>query len=551
MSRVRLQAPAADGTILAEPHLDQVARLIAQNRALLDSWQYDFQGRSASRVRAMSRASVLAAARAYGHEDATALPATPPSHTPTTDSQAIDGADHPPLLVTGHQPELFHPGVWVKNFVSSQLARQCGGTALHIVVDNDTVKKTTVRLPTGTWADPSVVHVPFDRWRGEIPFEEYAIADASLFEGFGDRVTVAMESLGVRPLADKFWAKAVAASRQTNRLSECIARARRWQEAAWDCRNHELPVSRLCQTEGFLWFASHILAQLDRFSAAYNQALADYRQRNRVRSRNHPVPALATDGEWHEAPFWVWSDRSPRRRQLFARQQGRSTLLTDRDGWTVELPLGPDREACCAVEVLADLLKRGVKIRTRALTTTIFSRVCLGELFIHGLGGARYDEVTDAIIRRFFGLQPPPFLVLTGTLRLPFAPRPGTPQQLHDLQRLDRDLIYSPDRFIAPEQLRSGEDGALLQAKREMVTMAPSAPAQRRRRYEEIRRINAALAPYVAGARADAAKTIEDVRTDIAANAILLGRDWPFCAYPDEKLRDFFQLTCAMIRPNP
>ena len=42
------------------------------------------------------------------------------------------------LLLAGHQPELFHPGVWVKNFALNGLARRHGATPLNLVVDNDT-----------------------------------------------------------------------------------------------------------------------------------------------------------------------------------------------------------------------------------------------------------------------------------------------------------------------------------------------------------------------------------------------------------------------------
>ena len=45
-------------------------------------------------------------------------------------------------------------------------------------------------------------------------------------------------------------------------------------------------------------------------------------------------------------------------------------------------------------------------LRPRALTLTLFARVCLGDFFIHGIGGGKYDEVTDAIIRDYFGIEP-------------------------------------------------------------------------------------------------------------------------------------------------
>jgi hypothetical protein len=542
MDRARLKAPAADGAILAEPSLDRVSGLLSQNQRSLQDWQYDFQGRSAARLRALTRAAVLDAATEYAEGGERRAEGRGPENRdhPSLSGPPLSALRPPPLIVTGHQPELFHPGVWIKNFASHEIARQQGGVSLHLIVDNDTVKKTTVRLPTGSADHPSVVHLPLDRWRGEIPFEEYEVADESLFAGFGERVVAALEPLGVRPLATEFWPRAIEAARRTSRLSERIAAARRTIEADWGCRNLELPVSRLCQTEGFYWFACHVLAQIERFRDEYNRLLGDYRSRHRIRSHNHPVPSLARDGDWLEAPFWVWSDRSPRRRQLFVRQHGREMTLTDRDGWTHALPLAPDREACCAVEVLADLARRGVKIRTRALTTTIFTRLCLADLFIHGLGGARYDELTDEIVRRCFGLEPPKFLTLTGTLHLPIPAHRGTAEQLHELERLQRDLIHNPDRHVSPQAGREREVASLIRSKRDAIASAPVTAAERRSRFKRIRQINERLAEFVKTNRADAARQMEVIRAELAANTILRGRDWSFCAYPADKLREFF-----------
>ena len=58
---------------------------------------------------------------------------------------------------------------------------------------------------------------------------------------------------------------------------------------------------------------------------------------------------------------------------------------------------------------------QGFKVRPRALSLTLFVRLCLANVFWHGLGGGKYDEVTDDIIRKFFELAPPAFIVATET----------------------------------------------------------------------------------------------------------------------------------------
>ena len=215
--------------------------------------------------------------------------------------------------------------------------------------------------------------------------------------------------------------------------------------------NLEVPLSEVCQTDGFLWFASHILAQLQRYRQVYNDALREYRTAHGIRSKHHPVAALVRQGDWLEAPFWVWRAARPRRRALLVRQRHRQMDLRidGEDEVFIELPLSPDGDACCAVERLRDLPGRSIRLRTRALTTTMFSRFLLGDLFIHGIGGAKYDELGDEIARRYLGIEPPGFLALSMTTWLGL-PRDGTtPEELLALERRVRDLQFNPDRHLS------------------------------------------------------------------------------------------------------
>ena len=61
------------------------------------------------------------------------------------------------------------------------------------------------------------------------------------------------------------------------------------------------------------------------------------------------------------------------------------------------------------------------------MITTLFARLFLGDLFMHGIGGAKYDQVTDSLVERFFGVKPPGFMTLTATLRLPVAGETSAP----------------------------------------------------------------------------------------------------------------------------
>jgi hypothetical protein len=51
----------------------------------------------------------------------------------------------------------------------------------------------------------------------------------------------------------------------------------------------------------------------------------------------------------------------------------------------------------------------------------MFLRLFVADLFVHGIGGGRYDQITDRLIRSHFGVVPPVFAVTTATLYLPQA----------------------------------------------------------------------------------------------------------------------------------
>src|SRR5262249_21162207 len=146
----------------------------------------------------------------------------------------------------------------------------------------------------------------------------------------------------------------------------------------------------------------------------------------------HPVPDLGRQGDWLEAPFWAWRAGAPRRRPLLVRQLARTMELRigGEPGPLLEIPLAADREACCAVEQLRTLPARGVRLRARALTTTMSAGLMLGGLFLHGIGGAKYDELGDAIAQRFFGFEPPTYFTLSMTLWLGLDTDPGSAGRL-------------------------------------------------------------------------------------------------------------------------
>jgi hypothetical protein len=459
----RFKAPTANGDVLAVPDFSALPKLVDANRRRLDRADVRVGNSTLREVRALARREL----------------------------RIPDG----PLVLAGHQPELSHPGVWAKNFALAGLARKVGGTGLNVVVDNDTLKSPTIRVPVlgGGPEGVRLEAVPFDTSAAEVPYEDRWVENDGAFRSFPARVAELTRNWGFEPLLGRDWLPISA------NVADNFTTMRQIREHAWACENHEVTVSKLCGTAAFRSFAGHILGDLPRFREVYNSSIRAYRTANRVRSAVHPAPELQPD----EIPFWV---RTPDGRR--ERNSGPFTLD---------------------------------QLRPRALTLTLFARLCVGDFFIHGIGGGKYDEVTDAIIRDYFGVEPPAFQVLSGTLHLPLPPFPTTREELTLAERRARDLHWNPQRYPSTATSDRRTLSTLLGEKSALAALDPPRADRSARRewFRRLRRVTVRLRPFVEADVQTHQARLAQMRRQVAANAVLQRRDFAWVLYPEETLRPF------------
>lgn len=524
-----LTAPRRSGEALVEPPLDTVAALIESNAALPTA-RVELLRRSIADLAAAARRHLLDEASRYSRQyrDIPSRLPTPPSAPPR-------------VLLAGHQPELFHPGVWFKNFVLDRLARRHAAVAVNFIVDHDTCRQTSIRVPTGSAEEPRVERVAFDAAAAVVPWEERGIADAATFRSFGRRASDVLRPLVPAPLLDRFWPLAVEAAGRGPTLGAALAQARHAYEASIGLQTLEVPLSTLCRGEAFAWFVAWLAAEAPRVRDAYNAAVRDYRRANHVRSASHPVPDLAGDGELCEAPLWVWSRSNPRRRRLFVARRTDCLTFTDREGWTCDVPRADVGSPSNAVERILTLDAEGVRLRPRALTTTWYARLLLGDLFIHGIGGAKYDEVTDRIIADLFGIAPPAYVTATATLHLPIHHETDAERELADVRKRRRDLLYHAETVIANSDEAWRQAVRAKQACIDEYRRAAGEPWQRelaRRRHRAVTAANAALAPWTETLRQ--ALDAQELRLAHRARGqqLLESREYAFCLFPRDAVVD-------------
>ncbi len=450
---MRLRTPANDRELLAVPDFAAVPALVERNREILQSSSVVIDGIALPELRRLTRRELL------------------------------DSDSSGPLIVTGHQPELFHPGVWVKNFAAAGLAKRIDGTALNLNVDSDAAKSNALALPAWDRWEPAAVKwksVPFAVVPGEQSWETFSSNDDAGFRSIPDRIAEIARLWGFEPLACRAWQLM-----GTGMLGERFVEARTKLEREWGCSNRELRTSVLSRSAAFRHFAYHLVKQHARLREIHNGAVRAYRREHGLRSRTHPVPELAEG----EVPFWHVGER------------GREKVTP---------PFDPNR------------------LRPRALTLTLFARLCLGDLFVHGIGGGKYDAVTDAIIRNYFGFEPPAFQVVSATLHLPLPTFPSKADDAKRLHRLARDLHWNPQRYL-PDG--SPEHDAIRESK----------PSSLRDQYRAFRALGDRLRPNVADEMDRTRKDLARAESEVAANAILKSREYSWVLYPEELLRPFLQ----------
>lgn len=470
--RRRYKAPAGNGEILANPPFRRVPELVERNRERLDRTDVRIGGMSLRELRELARREV---------------------------GVTGDGL----LLLMGHEPELSHPGVWVKHFAIHGLAKRCGGVSLNLNVDHDTLKSTALRVPSFHPHNPAAVRlesIAYDHFAGEVPYEAREVLDAEEFRTVPARVANLCRTWNFEPLLPRVWEAILTHPART--IGAKFTAARQQWERAWGCQNFEVPVSQLSRTKAFRVFAEDLVKNCERFRDVYNAAVRAYRRANHIRSRNHPVPDLREN----ELPFWGPMDAKGRRQRL-------------------------------TCQTIAD----PSHVRPRALTLTLFARVCLGDFFVHGIGGGKYDEVTDLIIRDYYGIEPPEYQVVSATLHLPLPEFPTTQADVVALARRERDVYWNPQRHVPGPERERPEVQELVRRHRQLIEREPFERAERRQWFRDLRSVGDQLREILLPRMGEASDWLTRARQEVAANAILHRRDFAWVLYPEATLKPFLQ----------
>ena len=351
------------------------------------------------------------------------------------------------IVMTGHQPVIFHGGLTYKYAATEQLANAEAAIGIAVVIDTDTGDPCRLRFPR-------VAIAPDSQPDNSCAIGEMSLSDPdSIFafcsflpeEQLLERVQAAdcLLTPAVAPaVAERF--RSIMADYQ--RLASVGVKPSeanlivRWHHGI-GCRLLEIPLSAICSFPEVLRLTAGLLERAGAFAAAYNDQLRLFRTANGIQNEANPFPDLQITQDGPELPFCV----------LDGQQQMRSRLTVQKQNGTTELLAnGRPLEAFAdheAIGALDGLLLRNIQLIPRGALITAFLRLLFADLFVHGTGGGHYDRFTGEFVKSWWRGEASPFVVASASQYL-FAGKRDEILRLEALQTQQRDLMYNPQRHF-------------------------------------------------------------------------------------------------------
>jgi len=510
----RLLVPRDHATTLVRPQPLDSNAILKGNHALFLETDLQLSGKSLHELRRLARQDVVRLAI---------------DHSSRYQDVSPDQDANQSIVLSGHQPALYHPGVWFKNFLADRMAKNSGGIAVNVIIDSDVAPAPSVAALAGDLQSPKPARIAYDAAGLRASWELTATRSLETFRSFGERLRSTISPFVEAPIVSEFWKQVLAAHARTNNPGLSFSQARHMLEVQADLQILDVPYSQLSKTEWFAHVAAEILLRAEQFQSIYNEEVQSYRLANRIRSISHPVPNLEFEPGIVEVPFWIYSPDRPERRRVWLKTIGETTSLTDQQGWQHEL------SKSTLVDSLVELQQHAC-LRTRALTTTMVLRLLASDVMIHGIGGSQYDRVTDQIIRRFFGITPPQFVTATATALLPVSSPDVSPSDLRRVDRQLRDAMFNPERVISRQRSKNEETlAALIEEKQSLIQNVPEFP-EKRTWHSKLERINDQIRKYVGPEVESLGSARERIQQQLKQRALLRSREYSFCMYPQESL---------------
>jgi len=544
MERHALKVPQ-NKQIFFSSSVEKMGSLLEENKKIFSQYSFAILNQSFKEVREKSQKEVVGKALSFNKK-----------FDPDIGEKINPAFQY--IIQSGHQPTFFHPGIWIKNILLNELLKSHipdKSLGLNIILDNDICKDLSLSLPVlSSNGNLKLEEVNFlsSALTTSLPFEECPCPSLELITKFNRDISRRLKLLESenKDILNNFknFARCLENSSRLcsqnykeSNLGEFLGLARRLYEQKIEPAYLEIPFSQICNSNEFLSFFLEITKNIESFSKIYNNKLDEYRKLFKIRNQAHPSPNLMIKENLIEAPFWIWKEGDQRRKIYILKEEEGNYLYSDfyKKIFLVEKD---DLKSLSSLKIF--LKEKRLKIRPKALLLTLYNRLFISDLFIHGLGGAKYDLVTNEIIREFFKVEPPHFLVVSCTLYLNFKSSSGTSDsKISALKKKIRDLEFNPERYVDKLSLTKKEEiriGELVKKKTELIKKIRGilTSAEKHKISKEIKAINNFMGEKTRSIKYELDKKMEKEEKKMKQSKVYTFREFPYFFFSAKELRN-------------
>lgn len=439
-----------------------------------------------------------------------------------------------PWVGTGHQPELFHAGVWAKNFIAGGMAKALRATSLHVVIDTDCPHVTGIRLPDlGLPENPRRARLcSFSNTHQDLPWVSLQ-AERQALQHFSSKLRQWSANNQSPTLVDAWLQKCLAYGWPIEGvpLWRWFQKGRSGLEMEWGLNQPPVPMSAICLFPSYIRLVARLIREREKSRLAYNAALNSFRSYHLVHRAGRPVPFLEEKDGWCEVPLWLGTDHFSRRERVWVKEaDGFFILSPDRTQEEWRLPESSLEEG------LAGLNGR---LWPRALFTTLYLRGFVFDWFVHGIGGALYDQVTDEWAEKFLKLKLRPMVAASLTLRLPLPPARSSPELYRASFHLQHHLEWNPDRLVREPAATNvaGWISELQQLRRE----TPLPGKASKKRFRDMRQLIARLRDHISPEITAGWKNVCFLHRFASEHSLVASREYAYVLHPHSELQKYLQ----------
>jgi hypothetical protein len=340
-----------------------------------------------------------------------------------------------PIVMAGHQPIIYHPGILYKIDRLSALADSQGALGINLVVDLDEGDGGALSWPCVQGSDVVIKRSSISV--GGAMFCDRRVADkktvASVFEALkGDLIRSGRDDIVsvVESVSDMY----IRLAGMPIALANAIVRMRLYRSCYL-----EAPLSSLIRSPVFKRELIRLVENPQRFISVYNHTLSAFRAERKIKNPANPFPNMRTGDGVLELPLWELRDGE------------RKPVLVESDSKAEDLD--------------------GKLLAPRGSLVTLLSRALASDLFIHGVGGGKYEPFIDAFAAALLGIPLPRFVVASATRHL----FPESVERFSEARRLKsryKEIVSHTETFFGSGILSVEDEVALsafVQRRRELL----------------------------------------------------------------------------------